>query len=70
MLSNIDKELRFQILRNEWTYDPMFQKSMDVAWHHGMNLPGYIERIRNDSNSIHRPDEKRKNYSGKTTTRS
>lgn len=36
VLSNISKELRFKILQNEMSWDPMFQASMDDTYHHSI----------------------------------
>lgn len=46
VLNNISKELRFEILKNEFTHDYMYQKSMDIAWHYGANIKGYLEGIK------------------------
>lgn len=46
MLDNITKEQRFKILENEFTYDYMYQRSMDLSWHAGANIKGYLDNIR------------------------
>lgn len=45
-LNNLTKEERFLFLRNEMTYDPMYQETMDIAWHHACNIEGHVEALR------------------------
>lgn len=28
------------------TYDPMYQETMDIAWHHACNIEGHVEALR------------------------
>ncbi len=46
MLNDISKEKRQEILENEFTHDEMHQPTLDKAWHEGLKIPGYIERIK------------------------
>ena len=36
MMQNISKEQRFQILKNEFSYDIMYQASMDLTYHYSL----------------------------------